>query len=81
MSSRRVVVTGLGMVSPLGLNVDDTWKAILAGKSGVSLIDHFDTSDVSCHISAVVKNFDPLPYMSEKEARKKDVFIQYGLAA
>ncbi|MDR3492939.1 MAG: beta-ketoacyl-ACP synthase II [Gammaproteobacteria bacterium] len=81
MSKRRVVVTGLGMVSPLGLNVDDTWKAILAGKSGVSLIDQFDTSDLSCRISAAVKNFDPLPYMSEKEARKKDYFIQYGLAA
>lgn len=78
---QRVVVTGLGMVTPLGLNVADTWKAILAGKSSVSLIDHFDASDVSCRICSRVKNFDPLVYMSEKEARKKDLFIQYGIAA
>lgn len=69
------------MVSPVGGNVEDTWKAILAGKSGVSLIDHFDASDLSCRICSRVKNFDPLPYMSEKEARKKDLFIQYGIAA
>ncbi len=81
MSKRRVVVTGLGMVSPLGLNVDDTWKAILAGKSGIAPITHFDASDVSCRICATVKNFDPLLYMTEKEARKKDIFIQYGIAA
>ncbi len=81
MSKRRVVVTGLGMVSPLGLNVDETWKAILAGKSGVARIEQFDASDISCQISASVKNFDPLVYMTEKEARKKDIFIQYGIAA
>lgn len=81
MSKRRVVVTGLGMVSPLGLNVDDTWKAILAGKSGVSRIEHFDASDINCQICSTVKNFDPLVYMTEKEARKKDIFIQYGIAA
>jgi len=78
---KRVVVTGLGMVTPLGLNVEDTWQAILAGKSSVSAIDHFDASDLSCKICSRVKNFDPLPYMSEKEARKKDIFIQYGMAA
>lgn len=81
MSKRRVVVTGLGMVTPLGLTVEDTWKGILAGKSSVGLIDHFDASDVSCRICSRIKNFDPLPYMSEKEARKKDLFIQYGIAA
>ncbi|MDR3478779.1 MAG: beta-ketoacyl-ACP synthase II [Gammaproteobacteria bacterium] len=81
MSKRRVVVTGLGMVSPLGLNVDDTWQAILASKSGVALIDQFDASDINCRISGSVKNFDPLVYMNEKEARKKDAFIQYGIAA
>jgi 3-oxoacyl-[acyl-carrier-protein] synthase II len=69
------------MISPLGLNVDDTWQAILAGKSGVALTDHFDASDVSCRICSQVKNFDPLLYMSEKDARKRDYFIQYGLAA
>ena len=69
------------MVSPLGLNVEDTWRGILAGKSGVAKIEHFDASDISCRICATVKNFDPLVYMSEKEARKKDIFIQYGIAA
>lgn len=81
MSKQRVVVTGLGMVTPLGLNVEDTWKGILAGKSGVGLIEHFDASDISCRICSTVKNFDPLPYMSEKEARRNDIFIQYGVAA
>jgi 3-oxoacyl-[acyl-carrier-protein] synthase II len=81
LSKQRVVVTGLGMVSPLGLNVEDTWAAILAGKSGIAPIEHFDASDISCRICSTVKNFDPLLYMSEKEARKKDIFIQYGMAA
>jgi 3-oxoacyl-[acyl-carrier-protein] synthase II len=81
LSKRRVVVTGLGMVSPLGLNVADTWKAILAGKSGIATIGHFDASDINCQICGTVKNFDATQYMSEKEARKKDVFIQYGIAA
>lgn len=81
MNKRRVVVTGLGMVTPLGHTVASTWQAILAGKSGVSLIDHFDASDLSCQICSRVKDFDPLPYMPEKEARKRDYFIQYGMAA
>lgn len=81
MSKKRIVVTGMGMISPLGTNVDDTWKAILAGKSSVGVIDHFDASDISCRICSRVKNFDPLTVMSEKEARKKDLFIQYGIAA
>lgn len=81
MNKKRVVVTGLGMVTPLGLNVADTWKAILAGKSSVRLIEHFDASDVSCRICSTVTHFDPLPYMSEKEARKRDFFVQYGIAA
>jgi 3-oxoacyl-[acyl-carrier-protein] synthase II len=81
LNKQRVVVTGLGMVTPLGLNVKDTWEAILAGKSGVQQIDQFDPSDLSCRICSSVKNFDPLPYMSEKDARKRDIFIQYGIAA
>jgi len=76
-----VVVTGLGMVTPLGLSVDETWKGILAGKSSVSAIDHFDASDLSARICSRIKNFDPLVYMSEKDVRKRDYFIQYGLAA
>lgn len=81
MSKRRVVVTGLGMVSSLGHTVPETWKAILAGKSGVALIDQFDASDINCRISSSVKDFDPTRYMSEKEARRVDLFIQYGIAA
>jgi 3-oxoacyl-[acyl-carrier-protein] synthase II len=81
LSKKRIVVTGMGMVSPLGLNVTDSWQGILAGKSAVKRIDQFDPSDINCHICSSVENFDPLPYMSEKEARKKDTFIQYGMAA
>lgn len=81
MSKRRVVVTGLGCVTPVGLDVATTWNAILAGKSGVARIDHFDASDIACQICSRVKDFDFLPYMSEKEARKRDYFIQFGMAA
>ena len=81
MSKQRVVVTGLGMVTPLGLNVKDTWDATLAGKSGVAAIEHFDTSGLSCRICSTVKDFDPSPYMEPKDARKRDLFIQYGVAA
>src|SRR3990167_7792 len=81
VNKRRVVVTGLGMVTPLGANVNETWQAILQGKSGVALIDHFDVSDLSCLICSRVKNFDHTMYMLEKEAKKRDYFIQYGMAA
>lgn len=81
MSKRRVVVTGLGMVTPLGLDVATTWQAILAGKSGIGLIEHFDASDLSCKICGAVKNFNAAEYMPEKEIKKRDFFIQYGMAA
>ena len=81
MNKRRVVVTGLGMITSLGHNVETTWEAIVAGKSGVALIDHFDASDISCKICSRVKDFDATLYMSEKDARKRDYFIQYGMAA
>lgn len=81
MNKRRVVVTGIGLLTPLGLTVEETWKGILAGKSSVTAIDHFDASDLNCRISSHIKNFDPTPYMSEKDARKRDTFIQYGIAA
>jgi len=77
----RVVVTGMGMVSPLGHNVADTWAAVLAGKSGAAPIDTFDASAFATQFSASVRNFDLSPYLSEKEARKVDPFIQYGMAA
>jgi 3-oxoacyl-[acyl-carrier-protein] synthase II len=69
------------MVTPLGHDVDTTWQAILAGKSGVALIDHFDASDLSCKICSRVKNFDAAKYMPEKEIKKSDYFVQYGIAA
>ena len=85
MSKRRVVITGLGMVTPIGLNVTDTWQAALQGQSGAVLIDHFDTSDLPVRIAATVKNFDAAQCLPEqmpvKEFRKMDLFIQYGIAA
>jgi 3-oxoacyl-[acyl-carrier-protein] synthase II len=71
----------MGLLTPLGLNVADTWQGILAGKSSVARIDQFDSSDLNCRICSRVKDFDYLHYFSEKEARKIDSFIQYGLVA
>src|SRR6476469_6354867 len=71
----------MGMITPLGHDVQTTWEAILAGKSGVALIDHFDAADLSCQICSHVKNFDASRYMPEKETKKRDYFIQYGMAA
>ena len=81
MSRRRVVVTGLGALTPVGNTVDDTWKAVLAGQSGAAPISHFDASSYSTQFSASIKNFDISPYMNPKDARRMDLFIQYGLAA
>ncbi|MEY4587962.1 MAG: hypothetical protein RL497_38 [Pseudomonadota bacterium] len=77
----RVVVTGMGMVSPLGNTVTETWQAMLAGKSGVQPIESFDASAFATRFSAPVKNLDLTPYMSEKDARKMDPFIRYGMVA
>lgn len=81
MSKRRIVITGLGMVTPLGHDTETTWQAILKGQSGVALIDHFDANDLAVKICSRVKNFNAAQYMPEKEARKRDFFIQYGMAA
>ena len=81
MSRRRVVVTGLGCVSPVGNTVDSTWSNLLAGQSGVGLITKFDASTFNCKIAAEVKGFDIESYMSAKEARTMDTFIHYGIAA
>ncbi|HSS63582.1 MAG TPA: beta-ketoacyl synthase N-terminal-like domain-containing protein, partial [Gammaproteobacteria bacterium] len=78
---RRVVVTGLGAVTSLGHDVESTWRNIVDGKSGVSLIDSFDTSGFASRIGATVRNLDMSPYMSPKEVRKTDPFIHYGIAA
>jgi len=81
VSKRRVVVTGLGMLSPVGNTVESTWNALLAGKSGIGLIDHFDTSAYATRFAGLVKNFNCEEYISRKDARKMDIFIQYGVAA
>ena len=81
MSLRRVVVTGMGMVSPLGNDVFSNWEGITSGKSGIEPIEHFDASAFSVKFGGFVKNFDVSQYMSVKEARKIDGFIQYGMAA
>ena len=80
MSRRRVVVTGLGIVSPVGTGVPEAWKSILAGKSGISRITRFDPASFSSQIAGEVKGFDPAQYLSAKEARRFDTFIHYGLA-
>ncbi|TRW49798.1 beta-ketoacyl-ACP synthase II [Aliidiomarina halalkaliphila] len=81
MSKRRVVVTGLGMVTPNGLDTETTWASIIAGKSGAGPITHFDTQGYSTQFACLVKDFDVSAYMPAKEARKMDTFIQYGVVA
>ena len=81
MSRRRVVVTGLGMLSPLGNTVESSWQAALAGKSGIATIEHMDVSAFNTRIGGSIRDFDVELYMAAKEARKLDLFIQYGLAA
>jgi 3-oxoacyl-[acyl-carrier-protein] synthase II len=81
ISSRRVVITGLGMVSPLGLGVDKNWNAMLEGKSGIDRITKFDAAAFSSQIAGEVSDFDPLEYIDKKESRKMDPFIQYAIVA
>ncbi|MEN8615729.1 beta-ketoacyl-ACP synthase II [Shewanella baltica] len=81
MSKRRVVVTGLGLVTPVGNTVDTTWKALLSGKSGIAPITKFDASEFTTRFSGSVKDFDIEQYLTKKDARKMDLFIQYGMAA
>jgi 3-oxoacyl-[acyl-carrier-protein] synthase II len=81
VTNRRVVVTGLGIVSPVGNNIKDAWDTILAGKSGITPITHFDASEFATTFSGSVHDFDVTEYMSRKDARKMDTFIHYGIAA
>ena len=81
MSRRRVVVTGLGCISPVGNTVADAWANLLAGRSGIDLITRFDPSNFACKIAGEVKGFDLESYMSAKEARTMDSFIHFGIAA
>ncbi|MDA3914927.1 beta-ketoacyl-ACP synthase II [Oleiagrimonas sp.] len=81
MSKRRVVVTGLGMVSPVGNDVASSWASITAGKSGIGQITHFDASTFPTRISGEVRGFDPGQYIAPKDIKKMDPFIHYGVAA
>ncbi|BDG05874.1 beta-ketoacyl-ACP synthase II [Anaeromyxobacter oryzae] len=81
MSRRRVVVTGLGFVSPVGIGVEASWSALVAGKSGIGPITLFDASTYPTRIAGEVKGFDPSQFMDRKEARRNDRFIQFALAA
>jgi 3-oxoacyl-[acyl-carrier-protein] synthase II len=79
--SRRVVITGMGTVNPLGLSVQSSWEELLKCRSGISIIKRFDPSDYPTRIAGEVKGFDPLAFMEKKEARKYDLFTQYAVAA
>jgi len=78
---RRVVVTGIGAVSPVGPNAASTWEAIAAGRSGIATITHFDASDYAVRIAGEVKGFDPTAYIEKKRVRESDTFIHYAIAA
>ena len=81
MSKRRVVVTGMGMVTPLGNTVASTWEGIVAGRSGIGMIEHYDVSSHGTKFAGLIKDLDLEPYMEKKTARKMDAFIQYGIVA
>ena len=78
---RRVVVTGMGVISALGLDVQTFWSNIIKGKSGVSLVESFDTTEYETKIAAEVKDFDPVAYLPKKEVRRMDRFVQFAVAA
>jgi len=81
VSKRRVVVTGLGMITPLGNNVSETWEGILKGSSGIALLDHFDTTDFTVRIGGSIKGLVLDDYIPRKDQKKMDPFIHYGIAA
>jgi len=81
MTRRRVVVTGLGCVSPVGNSVEESWSNLLAGRSGIARITRFDPTAFACQIAGEVKGFQLEHYLSTKEARSMDTFIHYGIAA
>src|SRR3990170_4381836 len=79
--TRRVVITGVGLVSAVGIGTRETWKNLIEGRGGIGPVTHFDATGFSCRIAGEVKGFDPLQYIEKKEIKKMDVFIQYALAA
>ena len=78
---RRVVVTGIGLVSPVGIGTEETWQALLRGQNGIGPITHFDAEQFSCRIAGEVKNFDPLDYVAKKEVKKMGRFMLFAIAA
>ncbi len=81
MNGRRVVITGLGLLTPVGNDVETTWEALKNGKSGIDKIEHFDTTEFSTRFGGSIKGFDSTHYIDKREARRLDAFIQYGLVA
>ena len=81
MSKRRVVITGLGAISPVGLNVSDSWESVLNGRSGIATLDSFDTSGFATRFGGAIKDFDISEYIPAKDAKRMDGFIHYGIAA
>jgi len=81
MSKRRVVVTGLGIVSPVGNTLASAWDSIVNGRSGIGPVTHFDASQFATRIAGQVRDFDPTQWIAAKDARKMDEFIHYGVAA
>ncbi|MFN2184679.1 MAG: beta-ketoacyl synthase N-terminal-like domain-containing protein, partial [Anaerolineae bacterium] len=81
METRRVVITGMGVISPLGLDVPTTWQNLIQGRSGIRTISLFDTTDLGVTIAGEAHGFDPLNYMSAKDARRADRFTHFAIAA
>src|SRR5881392_3274149 len=81
MPNRRVVVTGIGLVSSLGIGTEANWQALCAGRSGIATITKFDATQFAARIAGEVKGFDPLRFVEKKDVKKMDVFIQYAIAA
>src|SRR6202043_3560598 len=79
--SRRVVVTGVGLVSPLGIGTEESWQALREGRPGISRIENFDPAAFSCRIAGEIKDFDPSLYIEKKEIKKMGRFIQFAIAA
>src|SRR5699024_2271051 len=81
LKQRRVVITGLGLISPVGLDVASSWQAVLAGRSGITPIDTFDVSEYPTRFGGPIRDFDVTDYMSKKDARRYDPYVHYGVAA
>src|ERR1043166_6080529 len=81
MTKRRVVVTGIGMISPLGIGNEPTWQGLIAGRSGIDRISKFDASGFPCQIAGEVRGFEPEKWIEKKEVKKSDTFIHYAVAA